>query len=365
VRLSAFLLFLLSLFFLILPAFSVPSVRAVEDSWTKLEPLPTIRRDLGVATVNGKIYAIGGRSNGARLSINEEYDPATNTWTTKTPMPTQRSDFAIAVVNDKIYCIGGIIDFDWSGYGKGILCTVNEVYDPLIDSWENKTSMPTQRQRPKANVVNGKIYVMGGFQYRDLPPPKTTIDFDVNEVYDPETNSWTTKTPMPHASSDSASATIDNRIYVISGFKNDLNQIYNPESDTWSQGAPIPTAVALAGAGATSGELAPKRIYVIGGYPSYDEVRLNQVYNPETDTWCSGSPMPTARHSLGVAVLNDELYAIGGGSTNLNVRQYDENERYTPIDYIPEFPSCILLSFFIIVTLSGILFKKKLLTRFS
>ena len=199
-RMSAFLLFLLSLFFLILPAFSVTSVIAAEDSWTKLEPLPTIRRDLGVATVNGKIYAIGGRSNGARLAINEEYDPATNTWTTKTPMPTQRSDFAIAVFNDKIYCIGGIIDFDWSGYGKGILCTVNEVYDPLTDTWENKTSMPTQRQRPKANVVNGKIYVMGGFQYRDLPSPNTTIDVDVNEVYDPKTDSWTTKTPNPHAS---------------------------------------------------------------------------------------------------------------------------------------------------------------------
>jgi hypothetical protein len=85
--------------------------------------------------------------------------------------------------------------------------------------------------------------------------------------------------------------------------------------------------------------MAPKRIYVIGGYPSYDEVRLNQIYDSETDTWGSGSQMPTARHSLGVAVVNDRLYAIGGGSTNLNVRQYDENEQYVPFDYIPEFPS--------------------------
>jgi N-acetylneuraminic acid mutarotase len=318
---------------------NIAAVWAAESSWTKLEPLPTIRRDLGVAAVNGKIYAIGGRSDGCRLSTNEEYDPETNTWTTKTPMPTPRSDFGIAVVNNKIYCIGGITDFDWSGHGKGILCTANEVYDPLTDTWENKTSMPTQRQRPKANVVNGKIYVMGGFQYRDLPPPQTTIELDVNEVYDPETDSWTTKTPMPHTPYGPASTTIDNKIYVIGGFKSDLNQIYDPESDNWSQGASIPTAVALAGAGATSGEMAPKRIYVIGGYPSYDEVRLNQVYDPETDTWSSGSQMPTARHSLGVAVVNDILYAIGGGSTNLNVRQYNENERYTPIGYIPEFPS--------------------------
>ena len=313
--------------------FLVPHAEATENTWTTLEPIPTIRRNLGVAVVNGKIYAIGGTGEGGYLNTNEEYDPATNTWTTKTPMPTPRSDFGIAVFQNKIYCIGGIIYFDWSGYGEGILCAFNEVYDPLTDTWENKTSMPTKRQRPKANVVNGKIYLIGGFQYQDLPPPNTQIELNVNEAYDPETDSWSTKTPIPNTPYGPASATINNKIYVISGFHSDLNQIYDPESDTWFQGASIPTAVALAGAGATSGVMAPKRIYVIGGYPSYDEVSLNQVYNPETNTWSSGSQMPTARHSLGVAVINDTLYAIGGGSTNLNVRYYDENERYTPIGF--------------------------------
>ena len=290
----------------------------VEDSWVTLEPIPTIRRDLGVAVVNGKIYAIGGNYNGM-LSTNEEYDPATDTWATKTPMPTPRSDFGIAVVQNKIYCIGGIIDYDWSGYGKGILCAVNEVYDPLTDTWENKTSMPTERQRPLANAVNGKIYLIGGVQYRDLPPPQTTIELGVNEVYDPETDSWTTKTSLPNTSYGPASTTADNKIYVISGFQSNLTQIYDTKSDTWSQAAAIPTAVGLAGAGATTGEMAPQRIYVIGGYPSYDEVPLNQVYDPQTDTWTSGRQMPTARHRLGIAVVNDTVYAIGGCSSNLNV----------------------------------------------
>ncbi|MBE3142779.1 MAG: hypothetical protein IMZ61_02505, partial [Planctomycetes bacterium] len=300
-------------------------------------PIPTIRRNFGVAVVNGKIYAIGGSYNEA-LSTNEEYNPVTNTWTTKASMPTPRSDFGIAVIQNKIYCIGGIIDYDWSGYGKGILCVVNEVYDPLTDTWENKTSMPTERQRPLANAVNGKIYLIGGFQYRDLPPPQTTLELGVNEVYDPETDSWTTKTSLPNTSYGPASTTADNKIYVISGFHSNLTQIYDTESDTWSQAAAIPTAVGLAGAGATTGEMAPQRIYVIGGYPSYDEVPLNQVYDPQTDTWTSGRQMPTARHRLGIAVVNDTVYAIGGCSSNLNVGYYDENERYVPIGYVPEFP---------------------------
>jgi N-acetylneuraminic acid mutarotase len=340
---------------LILTAFSLPLVWGIEDSWARERPIPTIRSRLGVVAVNGKIYVIGGINDSGYLSINEEYDPITKTWTTKTSMPTPRSDFGIAVVNNKIYCIGGIIKYDWSGYGEGTLCAANEVYDPLTDTWKNKTEMPTTRQRPIANVVDDKIYIIGGFQYQDLPPPHTTIQLDVNEVYDPKTDAWTTKKPIPFTTSNPSSATIDNKIYVIGGFQKNLNQmgnlnqIYNPQSDTWSQGAPIPTAIALAGAGATTGEMAPKCIYVIGGYTSYDEVSLNQVYNPQTDTWTSGQSIPTARHGFGVAVVNDTLYCIGGGSTNLNVRYYDENEKYLPIGYIPEFPSWAPLLIMIIV----------------
>jgi len=361
-RAALILLLILSSIMVTLP--NVKTVGAAEDIWASMEPIPTIRRDLGVAVVNGKIYAIGGRNDGGYLSTNEEYDPATNTWTTKTPMPTPRSDFGIAVFQNRIYCMGGIIDFDWSGHGEGILCAFNEVYDSLTDSWENKTAMPTKRQLPKANVVNGKIYLIGGFQYQDWSYPHYgTIELNVNEVYDPETDSWTTKTPIPTTSYGPASATINNKIYVISGFHSDLNQIYDPESDTWSQGASIPTVVALAGTGATSGAMAPKRIYVIGGYPSYDEVALNQVYDPETNTWGSGSQMPTARHSLGVAVINDTLYAIGGGSTNLNVRYYDENERYIPIGYIPEFQSWTPLLILLVAIVAIIVIYRRRLAK--
>ena len=341
---------------LLVLAIGLPTITLVwaQNPWTRETPLPTIRRDLGVVAVNGKIYAIGGRNDNGYLSINEEYDPSTKNWNTKTPMPTPRSDFGIAVVQNKIYCLGGIIDFDWSGSGRSILTGVNEVYDPFTDTWETKTSIPTKRQRPTANVVEDKIFVIGGNGLK------------INEVYDPETDSWTSKSQIPILSNGPASTTLDNQIYVISGYRSNLTQIYSPESDTWSQGAPIPTSVGLASATAISGEMTLKRIYVIGGYPSYDEVSLNQVYDPQTDTWIYGVQMPTARHSLGVAVTNDMLYAIGGGSTNLNKRVYNENEKYNPLQdpfVIPEFPSWIILPLFLTVTLVIVFFRKSFKKR--
>ncbi|MBE3116596.1 hypothetical protein IMZ68_05265, partial [Candidatus Bathyarchaeota archaeon] len=100
--------------FLLVSLFAVlinPTVASgvVEDSWVSVSSLPTVRGDLGVAVVNGKIYAIGGTvvQKGTpplyEVGTNEAYDPATNSWTTKTPMPVPSSRFATAVWQNKIY----------------------------------------------------------------------------------------------------------------------------------------------------------------------------------------------------------------------------------------------------------------------
>lgn len=334
---------------------SLPLVRAAENSWTILEPMPTARSGLGVAVVDGKIYAIGGW-NGGFLSTNEMYDPETDTWTTKQPMPTARCYFALAVYMNKIYVIGGAFgekDIVYVG-SPG----VNEVYDPLTDSWETLEPMPTTRAHLDANVVGGKIYLIDGDAW-----PFGQSSGGLNEVYDPSTDSWSTKSPMSIAVDYYASAVVDNKIYVIDdGFSETPmpTQIYDPENDSWSDGQRLPTATFLAAACATSGVGAPKRIYVIGGEVLFDDdvvSYLNQIYDPETDTWTNGISMPTPRWFLDVAVVNDELYAIGGEDGEATLAT---NEKYTPAGYIPEFPSWITLPLFLTATSFAVITKKKL-----
>jgi len=305
---------LLLIFSFVLPAFYVSPIDATENPWAIMEPMPNARAGIGVAVVDGKIYAIGG----SFVGNNEMYDPETDTWTTKTPMPTPRGNFGIAVVENKIYAIGGSTD-DY------VYTNINEVYDPSTDTWETKTSMPTKRSKLSANVVNGKIYLIGGGQR--TPNNK----FDINEVYDPATDTWTTKTPIPTGIDHYASAVVDNKIYIIGGIEGvTLNQIYDPETDTWSNGAPLPTGLDQAAAGVTAGDTATQRIYVLGGKQGIDAVNLNQVYDPEADTWIAGAAMPTARYGLGVAVVDDSLYAIGGLEGWIGSPISAANERYTP-----------------------------------
>jgi len=185
---------------------NITAVRAAEDSWTTMEPMPTARAGIGVAVVGGKIYAIGGSYDS--VGETEEYDPATNTWATKTSMPTPRMWLGIAVVENKIYVIGG----DSGNWEVGITPTsVNEVYDPATDTWETLTPMPTKRMAVSANVVDGKIYVIGGGQRA------TNTHFDVNEVYDTETDTWITGTAMPTARYGLGVAIIDDVLYAIGG----------------------------------------------------------------------------------------------------------------------------------------------------
>lgn len=301
-------------------------VYAAENSWVSKAPIHEARSGLGVAVVNGKIYAIGGASSNGFRATNEEYDPATNTWTSKAPMPTPRSAFGIAVYQNKIYCIGG--------YAPGDATGANEVYDPATDTWETKSPMPTPTLNLQANVVNGKIYLIGG-------SPNGTL----NQVYDPANDTWLTKASVPTAVSSYASAVVNNKIYVITS---NLNQIYDAENDSWSLGAPAPSPAVLASAGATTGVFAPERIYVFGAdadLPFWQLTTRNftaQSYDPKTDSWTVCASMPTGRFSASVAVVDDLLYVIGGFTTDFPTGRFTlnplykykaVNEQYTPFGY--------------------------------
>ena len=63
------------------------------------------------------------------------------------------------------------------------------MYDPITNAWTQSASMPTPRGSPNANIVNGKLYVIGG----DL----NDQSLSVVESYDPIANRWTIHSPMP------------------------------------------------------------------------------------------------------------------------------------------------------------------------
>lgn len=74
------------------------------------------------------------------------------------------------------------------------------IYDPITNNWTQSDSMPTPRGSPNANIVNGKLYVIGG----DL----NDRSLGVVESYNPIANRWITHTPMPTSRHHAASAVV-------------------------------------------------------------------------------------------------------------------------------------------------------------
>jgi N-acetylneuraminic acid mutarotase len=344
---SKFLYSVLFFLCIFLTTFSLPLVWAAADSWTTLAPLPeSSSNTIGAAVIDGKIYRIGWPTC-------EKYDTETNNWITIASVPVDSGGTVVAYQN-KIYLIGG---------------NPTQVYDPVTDTWENRTSIPTKRMSLQANVVAEKIYLIGGRMPAGL---YQIVPSSSNDVYDPATDSWSQMAPIPVPVMGYASVVLDDKIYIISGgntnsdcLPTNLVQIFDPETNQWTNGTSIPNGVVYAGAVATTGLFAPKRIYVIGGTTTaydrsayYNVISLNQVYDTETDTWTTGTPMPTPRCDFGIAVVNDEIYAIGG----IREENYQMivNEKYTPAGYIPEFPSWIILPLFLITTIFVIVIKKRL-----
>ena len=164
--------------------------------------MPTARGALAAEFVGDKLYAIGGFSTDGTYAIVEQYDPITDSWDEKTSMPTAREHLASASVDGKLHAIGG--------FAKGIgNLDVNERYDPQTDSWETLQPMPTPRNGLTASEINGVIFAFGG--------EDTVITFNENEAYIPQEDTWYTLQPLPVPRQGLFSSAVGDTIYVMGG----------------------------------------------------------------------------------------------------------------------------------------------------
>lgn len=193
------------------------------NSWTSGTDLPVARAEGVSAVVDNKIYLIGGRvraTEDARLfndhidSVrNEVFDPLTNGWSARADAPTARNSAAAATIDGKIYVVGGR---NFSKNADGTARQVNipnlEVYDPNLDRWETRSPMPQAQGGLAATSLNGKLYVFGGEQW--VPEQKV---FAESWVYDPKTDKWEALPPLPTPRHGLGALAVGNRISVFGG----------------------------------------------------------------------------------------------------------------------------------------------------
>lgn len=315
---------------LVVAAAAVPASAQSVGKWTKAAPFPEPAMELYAAAVGTKMYVFGGiEPNGVVPSgLVYEYDSVADKWTKKKPMALPSHHNAVTALNGKIYVFGGFAASNTDKPGWLPIANAWE-YDLTNDSWKALAPMPTPRGAAIAFTVNGKIYVIGGegMHPGDAPKPLWFVgsahrSLGTVEEYDPATNTWTTRTPMPTPRNHAAGGVVNGKIYVIGGRVGsvfvgssdnlDLVEVYDPTTDKWGASlSRMPTARSGAGFGVYNG-----KIYVVGGEFSDNlkrgAFRALEAYTPATDNWEILPSLRFPRHSAGTAFIGNKLHVASG-----------------------------------------------------
>ena len=285
------------------------------NTWEEKSPMRIAITHMGITVYNGKIYVFGGaRGFGPLLSIVQVYDPTTDSWTKKSNMPSKRLASSVAVVDGRIYVIGGATT-NYPSYSPG---DILEIYNPTDDCWTIGANMPMKLAGHSCGVVNGRIYLFGGSTEECDPDFHIVSTVEVFTPPEPEAGTWDMKAPMPTPRITCRACKVDSIIYVIGGSKDpnlqslqgqSTNEAYDPATDTWTTKAPMPgPRVSFASC------VLNEKIYIIGGQRKNFSAYLNIVeeYDPLTDTWAPKAPMPQVRSGVNAIALGNKIYVIGG-----------------------------------------------------
>ncbi len=280
---------------------STMAAPAAAGSWTYVDELIQPRQGLVAEAVDGVIYAVGGTdsphvppyANGG----SEAYDPGMDLWTARATMPTRRHTPVSAVVGGRIYVIGGHVANSRSE---------NQSYDPMTNTWATHASMPTHRSDGAAAAIGNSIYVFGGNRFGSIQ--------SVIQRYDTTTNTWATVGNVPYAGAGWRAAALDGTIYLTGGGNSGGSGFpgviaYDPGTGVFDASVPdfnvgrhSHALVQLGG-----------RLWAVGGAnPTLGRLASVESWAPGESAWRDESALNDARSGLAAAVLDGAIYAIGG-----------------------------------------------------
>ena len=261
------------------------------DTWEQRTNMPTPRSAVSTSVVDGKIFAIGGDQaekikvprgyswKTKKLTTVEMYDPATDTWTQKADMPTPRSYLSTSVMDGKIYAIGGM-----SNSNEQWRLETVEVYDPATDTWAKTESINKARSCAAISVVSGEMYAIGGRGWSGIQSEPDPYLASV-EVFNLKANQWQEITEMPTPRTSHTASIVDGKVYVIGGYVQEDKEyknlatieIYDPATDRWTQAPDM-----LIGRSGHTTEVIDGQIYIFGGDSDGAEGPLTsvEVYDP-------------------------------------------------------------------------------------
>lgn len=296
--------------------------------WAVAAPSPVARHGGASAVVNQKIYVFGGyRSNFIPQTDSHVYDPATNAWTPIAPMPDAVTHAQAAVIGTRIYLGGGELG-DGSQQQRVLLASVY-TYNTANNSWSTTEIPPMPQPRSSGGFValGTELHYIAG---TSPAPVAGGIDPDVGDHFVFDTANpgagWVTRAPLPDPRNHFQAIAHQGRIYVIGGqkFHNipadgsvsyvylKTNYAYSPGTNSWAPIADLELPISeLERASFTFNT----KIVIGGGVTDGSQpLDRSYAYDPATNTWIRWPTLPARRRSPIFQHVNERvIYGTGGG----------------------------------------------------
>ena len=213
-----------------------------------------------------------------------------------------------AFLEDKLYIFGGLmvpVGATSGNYSSDVWMLDTKTSG---SQWQKVATMPTVRCGGYAATINGKIYILAG----NTSSASTVVTTSTLE-FDPSTNTFATKAPIPIGVVQCAGAVVGSKIFIMNGYAAGAVtrnvQMYDVETDKWTALANSPFASVYGAAAAVGSD-----IYLAAGYTG--SVFLTTAYKGTWDgttlTWKALPNYPQAAQRLGAGVINNKVYFCCG-----------------------------------------------------
>ncbi|KAK9810368.1 hypothetical protein WJX72_009543 [[Myrmecia] bisecta] len=295
------------------------SLYAGSGYWSSGPELPFPWSDQDVVADGDVAYIVGGRNVSANKPTDQlyKYKPVLRQFTQLATMPEPRTSASAAIVDGLLYVTGGYNNVDDPQVGPA---ATTLVYNISSDTWTtSKSQLNTPRSDHCMVALAGKIYLAGGYS------TNYTQTLSTAEVYDPNTDSWSPITDMPTPRGDLLCEALNGEVVMVGGFYDPTGQFlvnsfrpeveaYKPSRATWRQLAPVPNArgdfalVAMPGG----------RMLAMGGEThargDRTQIATHQVdeYIAGQDLWVPKAPLSASRFRADGAYMEGAVVVFGG-----------------------------------------------------
>lgn len=256
-------------------------------------------------------------------------EPApTVTWTEVGPTPVPRSEHMGAVVNGKLYVFGGYVDTTFKPTRR------SDAYDPATNTWTRVADLPAGVTHAGTAVDGTNVYFAGGY-----PETATFQTFATTAVwrYDAVADTYTSLPALPSARGGGALVLLGRELHFFGGSDDgraDSASHWSLNLDNlpvgWATKASLPVPRNHIGGVALGGKL-----YAVGGQQQQDDAAQPRadldVYDPATDAWSPLAPLPTPPRSHitnSTIVWNGQILTFGGETPGRQVT--DDVSCYDP-----------------------------------